>query len=136
MGHVVVTFSEDHKASSDDRLAPWVGVERKAEVVVPHFHALPGFVVGTKRVATIQLRLARRLATSFPVRIVGAPVPMPRLDEAMMWHPRFEQDPAHVWLRALLKRVASEMPSSGTTDGSSRAAAPTVRRGQFGRHRV
>ena len=135
LGHVVVSFSEDHKAS-DDRLVPWVGLERRAEVVVPNFHALPGLVVGTKRVATIQLRLAKKLTTSYPIRIVGAPVPMPRLDEAMMWHTRFEQDPAHVWLRTLLKRVASEMPSSETADDSDRDAAPTVRRGQFGRRRV
>jgi DNA-binding transcriptional LysR family regulator len=134
LGHVVVSFSEDHKAS-DDHLAPSVGVERKAEVIVPHFHALPGFVVGTKRVATIQLRLAKKLATSHPVRIVGAPVPMPRLDEAMMWHPRFEQDPAHVWLRALLKRAAAAMPPVTAVDAESPGAAPTVRRGAFGRRR-
>jgi LysR family transcriptional regulator, nod-box dependent transcriptional activator len=135
LGHVVVSFSEDHKAS-DDRLVPWVALERRAEVVVPNFHALPGLVIGTKRIATIQLRLAKKLTTSYPVRIVGAPVPMPRLDEAMMWHPRFEQDPAHVWLRALLKRTASEMPAESDTDVNRPAAAPTVRRGSFGRRRV
>ncbi len=132
LGHVVVSFSEDHKAS-DERLAPWVGVERRAEVVVANFHALPGLVVGTKRVATVQLRLAKKLTSSYPVRIVGAPVPMPPLDEAMMWHPRFERDPAHVWLRALLKRAASDMPSAEATDVSVRAAGSPVRRGQFGR---
>ena len=135
LGHVVVSFSEDHKAS-DDRLVPWVGLERRAEVVVPNFHALPALVVGTKRVATIQLRLAKKLATSYPVRVVGVPVPMPRLDEAMMWHPRFEQDPAHVWFRALLKQTASEMPAESDTDVDRPAAAPTVRRGSFGRRRV
>ena len=136
LGHVVVSFSDDHRGSGDDRLAPLVGVERKAEVVVPHFHALPGFIVGTKRVATMQLRLARRLATSYPIRIVGAPVPMPRLDEAMMWHPRFEQDPAHVWLRALLKRIASNMPAEAAPDVDGHRSASTVRRGSFGRRRV
>ena len=134
LGHVVVSFSEDHKAS-DERLAPWVGLERRTEVVVANFHALPGLVVGTKRVATIQLRLAKKLATSYPVRIVGAPVPMPPLDEAMMWHPRFEHDPAHAWLRALLKRIASEMPAETAPDADSQRAVSTVRRGSFGRRR-
>jgi DNA-binding transcriptional LysR family regulator len=134
LGHVVVSFSEDHKAS-DDRLVPWVGLERRAEVVVPNFHALPGLVVGTKRVATIQLRLAKKLTASYPVRIVGAPVPMPRLDEAMMWHTRFEQDPAHVWLRTLLKRVAAKMPAATAADADGHKPAPMVR-GSFGRRRV
>jgi LysR family transcriptional regulator, nod-box dependent transcriptional activator len=133
LGHVVVSFSEDHKAS-DDRLVPWVGLERRAEVVVPNFHALPALVVGTKRVATIQLRLAKKLATSYPVRVVGVPVPMPRLDEAMMWHPRFEQDPAHVWLRALLKRVALAMPPVSSESDEIRSSA--IRRGRFGAPRT
>jgi len=135
LGHVVVSFSEDHKAS-DERLAPWVGLERRTEVVVSNFHALPGLVVGTKRVATIQLRLAKKLVTSYPVRIVGAPVPMPPLDEAMMWHPRFEQDPAHVWLRALLKKTASDLPDETAADVNEPSATSTVRRGYFGRRPV
>jgi DNA-binding transcriptional LysR family regulator len=136
LGHVVVSFSDDHKTSCDERLAPAVGLERKAEVVVSNFHALPGLVVGTKRLAIIQLRLANKLATSYPVRVVGAPVPMPPLDEAMMWHPRFEQDPAHVWLRALLKRVALNMPSATVAAGNSLRAVATVRPGRFGRRQV
>jgi DNA-binding transcriptional LysR family regulator len=113
-----------------------VGLERRTEVVVSNFHALPGLVVGTKRVATIQLRLAKKLVTSYPVRIVGAPVPMPPLDEAMMWHPRFEQDPAHVWLRALLKRTAAELPDETAADVNEPGTTSTVRRGYFGRRPV
>ena len=134
LGHVVVSFSEDHKAS-DERLAPWVGLERRTEVVVSNFHAL-GLVVGTKRVATIQLRLAKKLVTSYPVRIVGAPVPMPPLDEAMMWHPRFAQDPAHVWLRALLKRTAANLPDETAADVNEPSVTSTLRRGYFGRRPV
>ena len=133
LGHAVVSFSEDRKTSCDERLAPSVGLERRAEVVVSNFHALPGLVVGTKRVAAIQLRLANKLANAYPVRIVGAPVPMPPLEEAMMWHPRFSQDPAHEWLRALLKRVALNMPSVTVADPNSRRTIASVRRGHFGR---
>ncbi len=136
LGHVVVSFAEDHKTGCDDRLAPSVGLERRAEVVVSNFHALPDLVVGTKRVATIQLRLAKKLAASYPVRIVDAPVPMAPLEEAMMWHPRFEQDPAHVWLRALLKRIASDLPAETAPEVDVHRKAPTVRRGSFGRRRV
>jgi LysR family transcriptional regulator, nod-box dependent transcriptional activator len=130
LGHVVVSFADDCTTCEDNRLAPQMGLERRAEVVVPNFHALPSLIVGTNRIATVQTRLATKLASSHPVRVVGLPVPIPPLDEAMLWHPRFERDPAHVWFRTLLKRVAAAMPSvaSETRDtGSS-----TVRRGRFG----
>jgi hypothetical protein len=53
---------------------------------------------------------------------------MPALDEAMMWHPRAERDPAHLWLRSLLKRVASAMPSASAEPDKGRpAAAPALR---------
>ena len=131
LGHVVVSFTADRKTGCDDRFAPQMGLERRAEVVVSNFHALPGLVVGTRRVATIQMRLAKKLASSFPIRVVGLPVPTPTLDEAMLWHPRFERDPAHLWFRTLLKRVAAAMPEVEADAGHGPAS--TVRQGHFGR---
>ena len=129
LGHVVVTFHDDCTTRDDDRFAPRIGLERRAEIVVPNFHALPSLIVGTNRIATVQKRLATKLASSHPVRVVGLPVPIPPLEEAMLWHPRFERDPAHLWFRSVLKRVASAMPvslESGEADSS------TVRRVRFG----
>ena len=129
LGHVVVTFHDDCTTRDDDRFAPRIGLERRAEIVVPNFHALPSLIVGTNRIAIVQKRLATKLASSHPVRVVGLPVPIPPLEEAMLWHPRFERDPAHLWFRSVLKRVASAMPvslESGEADSS------TVRRVRFG----
>ena len=129
LGHVVVTFHDDCTTRDDDRFAPRIGLERRAEIVVPNFHALPSLIVGTNRIATVQKRLATKLASSHPVRVVGLPVPIPPLEEAMLWHPRFERDAAHLWFRSVLKRVASAMPvslESGEADSS------TVRRVRFG----
>jgi DNA-binding transcriptional LysR family regulator len=129
LGHVVVSFTDDCTTCSDDRFAPQIGLERRAEVVVSNFHALPSLIVGTNRIATVQMRLAKKLASSHPVRVVGLPVPIPPLDEAMLWHPRFERDPAHLWFRTLLKRVASAMPASSESDDTG---SSMVRRGRFG----
>ena len=97
---------------------------------MPNFHALPSLIVGTNRIATVQKRLATKLASSHPVRIVGLPVPIPPLDEAMLWHPRFERDPAHLWFRSVLKRVASAMPPVSLESGE--VSSSTVRRARFG----
>ena len=130
LGHVVVSFADDCTTCGDDRFAPQMGLERRAEVVVPNFHALPSLIVGTNRIATVQNRLATKLASSHPVRVVGLPVPIPPLDEAMLWHPRFERDPAHMWFRTLLKQVASSMPPVSSESDETRSS--TVRRGRFG----
>lgn len=132
LGHVVVTFHDDCTTRDDDRFAPRIGLERRAEIVVPNFHALPSLIVGTNRIATVQKRLATKLASSHPVRVVGLPVPIPPLEEAMLWHPRFERDPAHLWFRSVLKRVASAMPVSLE---SGEAGSSTVRRVRFGASR-
>ncbi len=129
LGHVVVTFHDDCTTRDDDRFAPRIGLERRAEVVVPNFHALPSLIVGTNRIAIVQKRLATKLASSHPVRVVGLPIPIPPLEEAMLWHPRFERDPAHLWFRSVLKRVASAMPVSLE---SGEAGSSTVRRVRFG----
>ena len=129
LGHVVVTFHDDCTTRDDDRFAPRIGLERRAEIVVPNFHALPSLIVGTNRIATVQKRLATKLASSHPVRVVSLPVPIPPLEEAMLWHPRFERDPAHLWFRSVLKRVASAMPVSLE---SGEAGSSTVRRVRFG----
>lgn len=130
LGHVVVTFHDDCTTRDDDRFAPRIGLERRAEIVVPNFHALPSLIVGTNRIATVQKRLATKLASSHPVRVVGLPVPIPPLEEAMLWHPRFERDPAHLWFRSVLKRVALAMPPVSLESGE--ASSSTVRRLRFG----
>ena len=129
LGHVVVTFHDDCTTRDDDRFAPRIGLERRAEIVVPNFHALPSLIVGTNRIAIVQKRLATKLASSHPVRVVGLPIPISPLEEAMLWHPRFERDPAHLWFRSVLKRVASAMPVSLE---SGEAGSSTVRRVRFG----
>ena len=59
--HALVSFSDDTRVSYD-RLGELAGVALHAQVIAPSYHALPGLIVGTDRVATLQMRLAERLA--------------------------------------------------------------------------
>ena len=83
-------------------------------MVAPSFHALPSLVAGTKRVATIQFRLATMLASVYPIRIVGLPIELPVLEEVLLWHPRFDRDPGHTWFRGVLKQAAAALPARNT----------------------
>jgi LysR family nod box-dependent transcriptional activator len=113
--HAVVSFSDDTRINYDERLGEHAGIELHAQVVAPSYHALPGLIVGTDRIATIQTRLAGKLAGSFPIRVVPLPVPLPLLEEAMMWHPRLDRDAGHAWLRGVLRETAAALPAMGHT---------------------
>ena len=55
---------------------------------------------------TLPGRLARRLAATLALQVVDLPLPMPPLSPAMIWHERFQDDPAHAWLRGQIVESA------------------------------
>jgi DNA-binding transcriptional LysR family regulator len=111
--HAVVSFSDDTRINYDERLGEQAGVELHAQVVAPSYHALPALIVGTDRIAALQMRLAEKLAASYPIRVVPLPLPMPVLEEAMLWHPRRDRDAGHAWLRNVLRETAAALPAMG-----------------------
>lgn len=112
LGHVVVTFASDRAVSDDQVAAVEAGLTPRIAVVAPSYLALPGLVVGTTHVATIQRRLATHLAAMYPLKEVSLPLGLPPLEEVMIWHPRFERDTGHEWFRGVLTNVASSFLSS------------------------
>jgi DNA-binding transcriptional LysR family regulator len=124
----VVSFSDDTRINYAERLAEQAGVELHAQVVAPSYHALPALIVGTDRIATLQMRLAKELAASYPIRVVPLPLPLPVLKEAMMWHPRLDRDAGQVWLRGVLRETAAALPAMGHVPHG--AAPPRPRRRQ------
>jgi len=117
--HAMVSFSDDTRINYDERLGEQAGFELRAQVVAPSYHALPALIVGTDRIATIQMRLADKLAASYPIRIVPLPMPRPVLEEAMMWHPRLDRDAGHAWLRSVLRDTAAALPAMGRAQQST-----------------
>jgi DNA-binding transcriptional LysR family regulator len=82
------------------------GLSRRIEATTSTFSAMPQFVIGTNRVATMHTRLARVFARYFPLRLLAPPVAIPALVESMQWHKLFDKDPAHLWFRQVLRDVA------------------------------
>ena len=77
------------------------GFERRITVTVPGFSALPAFIRGTALIATAPGLLARRTMTGLSQ--FRPPVPCPELSMYMIWHARYQRDPAHSWLRDQLQ---------------------------------
>ena len=92
-----------------DRRIRDMHLPRRVQVTVDSFVLLPLLLQGTPLVALIQERLARKVAPLAGLRIVEPMFETPPLAEAMFWHSRNTSDPAHRWLREMLRDVAAEL---------------------------
>ena len=113
LGHVAVSFVDGRVTSFDAHFAAEVGVHRNVEVVSPSYQLLADLVIGTTRIATLQTRLAQKLATVRPIKVLPLPAPLPTFEEAMVWHARFDGDEAHQWFRRRLLQTAGAMEPIG-----------------------
>jgi DNA-binding transcriptional LysR family regulator len=80
-------------------------------VVTENFLTVPALVAGTPRVALLQRRLADDIPAEVGVRVLPCPFDVAPLVEAIWWHPMYDNDPEHQYLRDVLIRVAERLTS-------------------------
>lgn len=73
------------------------------------FTSLVSMIAGTTMIATVQRRLATRLAPAFSVRIVECPIPVEMLVEDLNWHLRSDRDLASQFVRSIFANAAAQM---------------------------
>ncbi len=83
----------------------WAVIAARVQVVVDSFTAIPLCVRGTPRVALIQERLIDALGARTGLHMVEPPFSVDPIVMAFWWHPAYEVDPEHVWLRSQLKQL-------------------------------
>ena len=79
----------------------YVDEQLKARVcrAVPFFQVALEMTAGSDHVLTISERIARRAAPRLGLRLLEPPLPLEPFALSLVWHPRFDGDPAHRWLR-------------------------------------
>lgn len=83
-------------------------LERRIGAIVAHMTAVPRIVAATGFLGVIPERLARAEAPRHRLRVFDSPVPMPPAPCMLVWHERAQFDPALLWLRDTIVRVAAE----------------------------
>jgi DNA-binding transcriptional LysR family regulator len=102
--HVVVAPSGSPGSVVDSELERR-GKARRVALRVPNFLVTPGVIAESDFISTLPERLARQLAKTHPVKLLAAPVPLPRFTMSLAWHARLENDPAHRWLREVVIKL-------------------------------
>lgn len=107
--HVTTRWNNGRIVTIDQIALNERGIERSDAIVVPDFNLVAGFVVGTKRLATLPRRLAQILVGQWPVRIVEIEAGFPEIDIRMQWHRLNHADPVIVWLRDRLRAASAAL---------------------------
>ncbi|MBL0422686.1 LysR family transcriptional regulator [Ramlibacter sp. AW1] len=111
LGHVAYLNGKGpHNPWFDQWYANQHGDTRRLEVNVHGFALIPRMLVGTRRIATLQTRLARQFAQVLPLRLHEPPMQTPRLTEVLQWHRYRDEDPGVQWVRARIAEAAAALP--------------------------
>jgi DNA-binding transcriptional LysR family regulator len=100
--HVLVARQGVERGPVDEALKA-VGLERQVATTVGGFSTALALVRSTDLIASVPERhtgLLRAGLFSFAL-----PVPVPEITVSMLWHPRLDGEPAHRWLRGVVRGV-------------------------------
>jgi DNA-binding transcriptional LysR family regulator len=115
--HISASRRGLNRGPIDDALAAQ-GLSRQVRFVVPGFHAAMLTAAASDLVAAVPLAVA---ATAFrlglKIRYVDLPFATPEVAITQAWHPRFDKDSSHCWLRDAVRRalVDPSVRASGET---------------------
>ena len=82
---------------------------RRVEATTFSFVGAPYLLVGTDRIATMHVRLARIARKSLPLTLFPLPTPMPPMEQMQQWHRHRTRDPGLIWLRGLMHEAVLRM---------------------------
>jgi DNA-binding transcriptional LysR family regulator len=109
--HVVVSRTGRTEGPLDEWLMQH-GLRRPIAAIVGSFLAALVAVVDSPLVATMPKSLASALLAHVKGALVPLPAALPAVPIGIVWHPRFDDDAAHAWLRTALAQVAAARVTS------------------------
>ncbi len=107
VGHVLISPEGGGFVGLADKILAETKHSRRIACSVPSFLLAPSLVAASDLVALIPIRLAAHYTDL--VDQFDPPFASPEFSVDVLWHPRRQNDPAHVWLRSVVARVASSV---------------------------
>ncbi len=104
--HLVITLGDDAGPTWVDQALAKLGKRRRVAVRVRYFMAAPLVIAQSDLLLTGPSMLVRYFARLVPLQVFAPPIELPTYPEEAYWHERFDDDPAHAWLRRLVQETA------------------------------
>ena len=104
--HLLITLGDDTGPTWVDQALTKLGRKRHVAARVRYFMTAPLIVARTDLLLTGPSMLIRYFAELVPLQVLRPPIDLPTYPEEAYWHQRFDEDPAHTWLRNLVKKIA------------------------------
>jgi DNA-binding transcriptional LysR family regulator len=127
--HIVVDVADGRQPDVDYRLAA-LGKPRRAAITVPYHAAALRMLPGTDLVATLPGRLIHDAVDTARLCVLPAPAEIATMAYRMIWHPAFDADRRHQWLRECVRtavvgeeRSTPRVTSSGEPRNGARSTA-------------
>jgi len=102
----VATYHGQTASTPAARQMRMLGIEPHVQVVNENFLTVPALIAGSDRIALLQRRLVDLLPLNIGIRALPCPFDAGPLIEAMWWHPVYDDDPEHAYLRNVVTRAA------------------------------
>lgn len=104
--HLLITLGDDTGPTWIDQALTKLGRKRHIAARVRYFMAAPLIVARSDLLLTGPSTLIRYFAELVPLQVLRPPIDLPTYPEEAYWHQRFDEDPAHTWLRNLVAKTA------------------------------
>jgi DNA-binding transcriptional LysR family regulator len=92
-----------------DRVLGESGLQRQVSLIVATPYSAIFALLDSDLLLPMPEHLARSaLAAGLRVRLFELPIPLETVPLTQAWHPRFQQDAAHRWLRQTIRQLCSE----------------------------
>ena len=109
--HMLISRTGSNMGVIDQKLTE-LGLERRIKLIVPHFLSAPLIVAETDMILSLPYRIAEQFKKFAPLEIFPVPIELPAYDLCMIWHPLFDKDPAHLWLRDKIIAIGRNIDGS------------------------
>ncbi|WP_172955036.1 LysR family transcriptional regulator [Sterolibacterium denitrificans] len=109
-----------------DKTLARLGKQRRIALSTPNLSSAPVLLTNSDLVLTAPRRCVQAWQKLLPISLHEPPVALPGFTIAMIWHERFEHDPANLWLRAQMREIChlASNPAAPVLPTRAKADAP------------
>jgi DNA-binding transcriptional LysR family regulator len=107
--HILIAPSGLPGSIVDDALSR-LGKSRRVVAILRHFTSAPIVVARSDVLLTCPQSLALAVQDIMPFALAAPPLELPTVSLRVIWHERCQDDPAHIWLREMVRETQPAVP--------------------------